>query len=281
VNKLRNPFGPTRTNLAPLYQSGDRPTAAENMDRLPVEPTTGHPLAPREQPGYYPGYRTLAQQAYWDEATRTVVLDRVNHVPPLRFFSEAEVRVMQAVVDRILPQDDRIPAKRIPILNTIDKRLAEDIQDGYRFEGMPKDQEAFRLGIQGIEAIAQKLYQRSFAALTVLEQDRVLETLHDGNPPAGEEYWKQMSVIHFWQLLVQDCIEGYYAHPYAWDEIGFGGPAYPRGYMRLERGDPEPWEQGEQRYAWAPPPGALSGRFAPLGVEAGGKTPTPGQEGTH
>jgi hypothetical protein len=281
MSKVQNPFGPTRTNLAPLYQSGDRPPETEDMDRLPVEPTTGHPLARREQPGYYPGYRTLSQQAFWDDATRQVVLDRVNNVPPLRFFAGDEVRVMRAVVDRILPQDDRIAATRIPILNIIDKRLADDIQDGYRFEGMPKDQEAFHLGILGIQAVAQELYRQPFEDLGALEQDRVLQTLHDGNPPAGEEFWKQMSVTHFWQLVVQDCIEGYYSHPYAWDEIGFGGPAYPRGYMRLERGEPEPWEKDERRYAWAPPPGALSGRFAPLGIEAGGKTPTPGQEGTH
>jgi hypothetical protein len=281
MSTVRNRFGPTRTNLAPLYQSGDKPDASEDLERMPVEPTTGHPLAPREQPGYYPGYHTLSQQDYWDEATRTVVLDRVNHVPPLRFFSPEEARLMQAVVDRILPQDDRLAAKRVPILNSIDKRLHDDVQDGYRFEGMPKDQEAFHLGIQGIQAIAQALFQQPFEALDTIKQEQVLQTLHDGNPPAGEEYWRQMSVPHFWQLLVQDCIEGYYSHPYAWDEIGFGGPAYPRGYMRLERGEPEPWEVGEKRYAWAPPPGALSGRYSPLGEEAGGKTPTPGQEGTH
>ena len=37
----------------------------------------------------------------------------------------------------------------------------------------------------------------------------------------------------------------YYAHPYAWDEIGFGGPAYPRGYFALNNGAPEPWEPRE------------------------------------
>ena len=26
---------------------------------------------------------------------------------------------------------------------------------------------------------------------------------------------------------------GFYSHPWAWNEIGFGGPAYPQGYMRL------------------------------------------------
>ena len=39
----------------------------------------------------------------------------------------------------------------------------------------------------------------------------------------------------------------YYAHPYAWDEIGFGGPAYPRGYFALNHGAPEPWEAARGR----------------------------------
>ncbi len=65
----------------------------------------------------------------------------------------------------------------------------------------------------------------------------------------------------YWMLLLQDAVEAYYAHPYAWDEIGFGGPAYPRAYMRLESGEPEPWEVEEQRYAWAPPPASLSGDY--------------------
>jgi hypothetical protein len=28
-------------------------------------------------------------------------------------------------------------------------------------------------------------------------------------------------------------LSAFYSHPWAWNEIGFGGPAYPRGFMRL------------------------------------------------
>ena len=37
----------------------------------------------------------------------------------------------------------------------------------------------------------------------------------------------------------------FYSHPWAWNEIGFGGPAYPRGYMRLRPGERagEPFER--------------------------------------
>ena len=125
------------------------------------------------------------------------------------------------------------------------------------------------------------MFNKPFTELEPLEQDQALKTIHDCNPPAGEEIWQKMSVMHFWMLIMQDVADAYYAHPYAWDEIGFGGPAYPRGYMRLEGGKPEPWETYEQRYGWEPPDSSISGQYSPVGGAAGHKQQTPGQEGTH
>ena len=36
--------------------------------------------------------------------------------------------------------------------------------------------------------------------------------------------------------------QAYYAHPSAWNEIGFGGPASPRGYVRMDFNRRDPWE---------------------------------------
>ncbi len=256
---------------------------AQQIDqtRLPIDPATQQPIAPRPQPGYYPGFQTMSQKAFWDEATRNVVLARVEQVPPIRFFTSEEVPLMQAVCDRLLPQDDRDAAHKVPIMNYIDNRLHSRRIDGYRFEDMPPDHEAHRLGLQAIEAIAQHEYHTSFIDLDQTQQDTVLKSIHDGNPPAAHEIWQKMSVTRFWMLIMQDVLDAYYAHPYAWDEIGFGGPAYPRGYMRLEGGKPEPWEVHEQRYEWQAPAGALSDTYEPVGGPGGHKQQTSGQEGTH
>ncbi|MGH9683918.1 MAG: gluconate 2-dehydrogenase subunit 3 family protein [Candidatus Acidiferrales bacterium] len=254
--------------------------SASNDDRRPVDPKTGRPLATRAQPGYYPGYRTLSQKAFWDEATRKVVLDRVETIPAIRFFTPGETLLMKAVCDRILPQDDRDEQHKIPVVNFIDARLYENRLDGYRFEHMPTDQEAHRLGLQAITEVARHMYDKSFTDLSALEQDLVLKTLHDGDPPAGHAIWKRMPIERYWLLLVQDAAGAYYCHPYSWDEIGFGGPAYPRGYMRLENGEPEPWEVDEQRYEWAAPPNSLSAEFSPVGGVEEHKG-SPGQGGTH
>lgn len=246
---------------------------------LPVDPATGRSLPPLPQPGFYPGFQTLSQQAFWDEATRKVVLDRVQNVPPIRFFTAEELPLLEAVCARMLPQDDRDAAHRIPVANYIDERLYAGRIDGYRYDDMPPDGDAHRLGLQGIEAIAQHLYGESFVALEPRLQEEVLATIHRDEPPAGKDIWQRMPPDRYWSLLVGDVVSAYYAHPYAWDEIGFGGPAYPRGYFRLE-GKPEPWEVEERRYGWAPPPGAPSGDFRSRGGSHPGRA-TSGQEGTH
>jgi hypothetical protein len=91
------------------------------------------PLPLCDQPGYYPGFSTLGQQKFWDEVTRQKVLDRVHKIPPIRFFTAEEASLMEAVTAHLLPQDDRVPAKRIPIVPSIDKRLHEGRTPGYRF----------------------------------------------------------------------------------------------------------------------------------------------------
>lgn len=241
---------------------GARPT--RDADARPIDPATGKLLEPVAQPGYYPGYNVLSQQAFWDAATRKVVLERVRKIPPIRFFTSDEAKLFRAVCDRIVPQDDRDNDHRIVIVNFIDARLCENRLDGYRYENMPPDQDAYRLGLRAIDEIAEHLYGRSFLELTAKEQEFVLKTVHDGNPPAGHDVWKCMPVHRFWLLLVQDIVGIYYAHPYAWNEIGFGGPAYPRGYMRLENGDPEPWEVEEKRYEWEAPSGSPSADFGAI-----------------
>ncbi len=230
----------------------------------PYNACTRKLIGPLGQPGYYPGFSTLAQQKFWDAKTREVILDRVQNVPSIRFFTVDEAKLLEIISEHIVPQSDRDSAHKIPIVPWIDKRLFENRHDGYRFADMPPDREAFRLGFQAIQEIARYLHGRSFEELLAVEQDRILKTLHDSQPPAGDEIWKRMPVHHFWIMLVQYCIEVYYAHPWAWDEIGFGGPAYPRAYIRLENGLAEPWESDERRYEWSAPETSVSDIYEPI-----------------
>jgi hypothetical protein len=251
-------------------------------DRLPLDEHTLRPLPPRAQPGYYPGFRTLSQEKFWDAHTRDVIRKRIEAIPSIRFFNPEEARFMQLVVEHLLPQDDRDDQHQIPILPYIDERLHEGRTPGYRFESMPPDGDAYRLGMQAIEQMARKNFERPFVELAWRQQEDLLKSIHDAKPlPGAEEIWQRMPVQRYFVLVLQDCAEMYYSHPWAWDEIGFGGPAYPRAYTRLENGEPEPWEVEEQRYNWVVRPEVWVSDPKEAEIAAHSGFPVTGQGGSH
>ncbi len=47
--------------------------------------------------------------------------------------------------------------------------------------------------------------------------------------------------------VLHDICSMHYAHPHSWSEIGFGGPANLRGYVRLYFDRRDPWEAAEAK----------------------------------
>jgi hypothetical protein len=57
--------------------------------------------------------------------------------------------------------------------------------------------------------------------------------------------WHGMPAKRVWNLWMRYTCAAYYSHPWAWNEIGFGGPMYPVGYANLGIGKREHWEVPE------------------------------------
>lgn len=195
----------------------------------------------------YPHFHTLHKwnSPDWDGQTREALRNRLEHVPAIRFLDAEQLRVLTAAVDRILPQDDRPVAQRIPIVPWIDAKLYQDVLDGYRFEGMPPQREAWRLGLLGLNETATAFYhEASFANLRPDQQDEILMALDRGDAPGA--VWQTMpSHIFFSSYLRAAVVKTYYAHPAAWDETGYNGPSSPRGHVRIWNDGVDPWEAHE------------------------------------
>lgn len=194
----------------------------------------------------FPGYDVLRKRhtPSWNEQTRRVIDQRLATPRDPRFLTEHEFATLAAIAARIMPQ----PAHRapIPVAALVDRKLYLDEQDGFRAEGMPREREAWRRGLAALDAEAQQRHGRDFRALTGAEQDALLRLMEQGalDHPA----WGGMPPRTFFkQRLGRDIVFAYYAYPTAWNEIGFGGPASPRGYVRLGYDQRDPWEAAEAK----------------------------------
>jgi hypothetical protein len=195
----------------------------------------------------YPGYDVLAKRnsPSWNEQTRRVVDKRLAIDPEHHeFFSDAEWRTIKAICDRIVPQ----PAERppIPVAAMLDQKLHDNGGDGYRDSRLPPMREAWRIGIRSLNADALARHKHKFHKLAPSEQDALLHDMQNGNVDAA--HWNGMPPeIFFSKRVLHDITSLYYAHPTAWNEIGFGGPASPRGYVRMNFDRRDPWEAVEAK----------------------------------
>lgn len=182
----------------------------------------------------------------WNDQTRAVIRKRLHQIPNRRFLTEAEWGVLSAVCDRLILQPDRADSA-VPIAPFIDEKLFKNQGNGYRFEGMPPMREAWRRGLQAIDDEARATWGGGFRELPANQQDSVLRAIQHGDVRCAA--WQDLPPrIFFRSVVLRDVVGVYYAHPAAWSEIGFGGPASPRGYVRLGFDRRDAWE-AEERYA--------------------------------
>jgi gluconate 2-dehydrogenase gamma chain len=178
------------------------------------------------------------------EATRTALTKRLDDTAsaatyePL-FFAPETYQLLVAVAARIFPQPDRtVP---IPLATAVDRRLAEGLADGWRYDALPPDREAYRLGLGGIQQIAQALFQADFEQLSAEQQDAVIQALASGTPPGA--IWDALLPDRFFEEMLAELTEIYYAHPWAQDEIGYTGYADLPSWSKIGLNEKELREQ--------------------------------------
>ena len=194
--------------------------------------------------GRYPDYNVLDHVRHWDEKTQEVVLKRVEDPPDIRFFSPDEARTLKAYCDTVTHQY-REP--RIPVLSFVDEKLLQGKLDGYQYEDLPDDRETWRLVAVGLEHSARTEWRaESFAGAPTSVREDIVGRFAEGKLRGGP--WERLNVSRAFKVTTKHICQAFYAHPWSWNEIGFGGPAYPRGYAAFgnpKLGEEEHWEAKE------------------------------------
>jgi hypothetical protein len=190
----------------------------------------------------FPGYDVLAKRdtPSWNDQTRKVIADRLATTEPDVLTPEQRA-TLRLAIDRIVPQPEARPPVNACAL-VLHKIMANGT-DGYRHHRLPRVREAWERGLSAIDAEALAQFGHAFVALDAGKADAVLHAVECGETVTD---WPFPSDIFWSWRLLPDVISAYYAHPSAWSAMGFGGPASPRGYVRIDADRRDPWEAAER-----------------------------------
>ncbi|WP_206956989.1 gluconate 2-dehydrogenase subunit 3 family protein [Trinickia acidisoli] len=214
----------------------------------------------------YPGYDVMLKRdtPSWDDVTREVIDARLAQPNTPRFCNDAQWRALSALCTVIVPrsraakgaatvndakvedQGNRWREPSVPVAAFVDMKLFHDDRDGYRDARLPPLRDAWRIGLAALDAESRSAHGAAFADIDETQQRALVTRMQRGELTDGA--WEGMPCDVFFGLRVlPDIASTYYAHPQAWNEIGFGGPANPRGYVRMQANRRDPWDASEAK----------------------------------
>jgi hypothetical protein len=205
--------------------------------------STTLPLSQEDGGGRFPGFDVMGQEKHWDTATRAALHARLHGLPAVRFFTQLEEATAKCLLDRIVGQRAEPGDETVDLARMVDTRLAENQTDGWHYDTMPRDSEAWRASLDALNKDAHEHFGRDLAGCGIDDQRELIEAVRTW----GDDRWHGLPPAQVWSLWTRYAATAFYSHPAVWNEIGFGGPAYPRGYKALGVDKREPFEVPDAR----------------------------------
>jgi hypothetical protein len=190
---------------------------------------------------HYPDFNVMEEKEHWDPHTREIVEKRTaeRRKGSYKFFNQMEAETLYSLCSIIL--DDSRDSVLLFVLNHFDQNLSSNIGESERKKNVPKGAVLIREGLHALNLYSNQGHSVTFHELEVKIQTDIVRMLANYNLPLEADNNKVPTKDFFTQILT-NAVSAYYSHPTIWSEIGYAGPAYPRGYVRSEWGLTDPWE---------------------------------------
>jgi hypothetical protein len=188
---------------------------------------------------HYPDYDVLRERDHWDDHTRRIVLARLVRERGYAFFGPEEAECVRAVCARLV-DDTRADILQF-VVGHLDETLHRPVGEGQRKPGVPPAAELVREGLKRLNTAALDRRMKPFYQLPPDEQEQLLRAVGESRAEPAH-VWEWFPQKAWFDKMLKLTLEAYYSHPTVWSEIGYGGPAYPRGYVRVRPGQLDPWE---------------------------------------
>lgn len=193
-------------------------------------------------------YRALIASDRVGKITREALLARStsdHHAYAPLALDASSFEILRAVLARVIPQDAET---HIDLAARIDTQLHYDTGDGWRFDVLPTDREAYRAALQALDAAANGKHGERFEHLDSAQQDDVLERVAEGRLESSSDGLGARQMRSWFEELRADAVKAYLADLRTLARIGYsgianGGDGTPKsGFARVGLGEREAWE---------------------------------------
>ncbi len=159
-----------------------------------------------------------------------------------------QMRALRAMLARVLPTAAEYS---IDLAMRLDRMMAHQEGNGWRYEALPTDPEAYHMGLDTLDAIANRRFGQVYADLSHENQDATLQAVADRSwDPLPEGGPLDPAAMALWfEEVRSDAVRHYVAHPAIMARIGYsgfanggkGGAAF-LGFETVGPNEREDWE---------------------------------------
>ena len=186
-----------------------------------------------------PSLFRLISDGLVSEPTRVALLARLEPVVDLhpKALSESAFGALTVLCGRLRPRTFRPTALELSL--RIDARLAAGRGDGWRYDALPEDREAYEVGLKAIAVEAECAYGERLETLNGESVDALIRALQQGTTRTEWPF----PAARFLEDLIAEATGLAYAQPCALAAIGYVGYADAKGWTRIGLNGREDWER--------------------------------------
>lgn len=190
----------------------------------------------------YPSFQVMDEREEWDPHTQIIVTNRLMEPQPCTLLSWVEHCLLMQICSALV--DEKREEVVLYLLAHIDQSLSSTAGEGERKAGLPNQKKLILDGIQYLSVYIAPDNVEDASAYEIESVSVLLQQVCEGR--AAIDLWPSELQREWFVRLLNLTVEAYCSHPQVWSEMGYAGPAYPRGYVRGDIGRLDPWEAKEE-----------------------------------
>jgi hypothetical protein len=186
---------------------------------------------------YYPEYNVADQFHEWDKNTQETIHTRLSAFQ-IKFFTPEEQELLVSLFPILFPS--HLGDFGINILSILDERCLNEKCQTYVKGTSLLTIDVIRKGLKAIHLECFTQFHQPFSQLEKKLQLSYIESLKLNI--GDKKVWKEFSPALFLKTFSFDMVKITYSDPSIWSKIGYGGPAFPRGYYAFGFKQFDTWE---------------------------------------